>query len=78
MLSNQYFNIYSVYSHSKSHTMKRLTVLLLAAVLISSSVDAQCCKKGGHCTKACSKDKKAASNAAPAKATRADAPKRTS
>jgi len=60
--------------------MKKLTVLLLAAVLISGGVDAQsCCKKGGHCTKgACAKDKKATSSAATSKTAKVDAPKKTS
>lgn len=58
--------------------MKKLTVLLLATVLIAGSVDAQCCKKGGHCTKANCKDKKAASGAAASKTAKADASKKTS
>jgi hypothetical protein len=58
--------------------MKKLTVLLLAAALISGGVDAQSCCKKGHCTKACSKDKKATTNAATSKTAKADAPKKTS
>jgi len=59
--------------------MKKITVLLLAAALITTGVDAQsCCKKGGHCTKGCSKDKKATTNAATSKTAKADATKKTS
>ena len=61
--------------------MKKITLLLLAAVLISGGVDAQsCCKKGGHCTKACAKDKKVSTKDATSSkaATKAEAPKKTS
>ena len=42
--------------------MKKLTLLVAAALMITGGAFAQekaCCKKGGKCTKECSKDKKA-------------------
>jgi hypothetical protein len=62
---------------SKSQTMKKITLLLVAAVMISGGAYAQdkgCCKKGGQCPKgACCKDKKSpgketTKNTMPAKA----------
>ena len=61
--------------------MKKLTLLLVAAVMIAGNVDAQsCCKKGGKCTKACAKESKSATtkNASTSKATKIEAPKKTS
>ena len=48
--------------HSKSQKMKKLTLLLAAALMITGGAYAQeksCCKKGAKCTKSsCCKDKK--------------------
>jgi hypothetical protein len=44
--------------------MKKLTLLFVAAALLSGGAYAQdkaCCKKGGKCTKSCTKDAKAKS-----------------
>ena len=54
--------------------MKKLTLLLVAAVMISGGAFAQeksCCKKGAHCAKssACCKDKKACTKDAKATTT---------
>jgi hypothetical protein len=68
----------------KSKTMKKLTLLLVAALMITGGAFAQdkpCCKKkGGHCTKSegCNKDKKDAKkeDSKDAKASKQDAPKK--
>jgi len=48
--------------HPKSQKMKKLTLLLAAALMITGGAYAQeksCCKKGAKCTKSsCCKDKK--------------------
>jgi len=64
--------------------MKKLTLLFVAVALLSGGAIAQnkaCCKKGGHCTKACSKDAKGTSKETPkatSTQTKAEAPKKTS
>ena len=63
--------------------MKKLTLLLVATLMLSGGAFAQdkaCCKKSGHCAKACCKDKKGSAKecSKDSKSAKAETPKKAS